>query len=218
MKIKVQLLVLVWMMLAHSGLMAANPPDSTYRAMRDTTAFKMKLKNFSSTFTGMECQFTQLKKMKMLRKPVVSHGLFCYRGGKQVRWEYDDPFIYIIVINNDKIYIRDEKKTNEYDLTANKSFMAMNGKLSAMVDGSLLDNHSEFRIKYFENDQLYKVDLTPLKKDMKSYFSLITLTFDKSDFSVSGIIMAEKGGDVTEIHFYNKKINKPISDERFIIK
>jgi len=218
MKIKIQLLIFLGMMLVHAGLNAMNPQDTTFRTMRDTTAFKAKLKAFSTTFTGMECEFTQMKNMKMLKKPVVSHGLFYYRSGKQVRWEYTDPFIYIIIINNDKIFIRDETKTNQYDMTANKSFMEMNGKLSAMVDGSLLDNQGEFKTRYSENDLSYRVELTPVTKDMKAYFASITLTFEKADLSIAGIYMSEKGGDITEIRFQHKMINKPISDERFIIK
>lgn len=218
MKTSKLLLILLCLLTAQIAAGATVPQDTTWRSMSDTNTFKTKLKNFSASFTGMECDFTQQKTMKMLRKPVISHGVFACRGGKQVRWEYDDPFVYIIVISNDKITIVDENKSKTYDMTANKSLLEMNIKISAMVDGSFLDNHRDFRASYFENENQWKVDLLPRTKDMKAYFSMVSLIFDKSDLSIAGIIMSEKGGDQTTIYFYNKKINKPISDERFVIK
>jgi outer membrane lipoprotein-sorting protein len=87
MKIKIQLFFFLLLSAMLAGANASTPTDSTFCTMRDTTAFKTKLKAFSSSFTGMECEFSQVKKMKMLKKPVVSHGFFYYKNGKQVRWE-----------------------------------------------------------------------------------------------------------------------------------
>lgn len=192
--------------------------DTTYRSMRDTTAFKNKLKTFSSEFASMEAGFTQYKSMKMLKKPVVSSGMFYYKKGNQVRWEYIDPFVYIIIINGTKISIKDETNANQYDMTSNTSFMEMNTKLAALVDGTLLEDHRDFTVSYFENDVSYKIDLKPISSQFKDYFTRISVTFDKTDLSVSGIKMFETGGDFTDLNFHQKQINKPISDERFVIK
>ncbi len=201
-----------------SQTQASLPVDTTFRAMKDTSAFKVKLKNFSSSFNSMQCSFTQRKCMKMLKKPVVSNGLFAYKKGNMVRWEYTNPFVYIIIINGTKIMIKDEAHSNQFDMTANAQFLEMNTKLASMVDGSLLDDHTDFAVKYFENDLFYKVEMKPVSEQYSGYFLKIVVTFEKTDLSVSGIKMFETGGDLTDITFSEKQINKPISDERFIIK
>jgi outer membrane lipoprotein-sorting protein len=194
------------------------PSDTAFRIMRDTNAFKQRMKNFGNTFNSLECNFVQKKSMQMLKKPVVSKGLFVYRKPSQVRWEYTEPFVYVIVISNNKITIKDETRTNQMDMTANTTFMEMNTRVTSMVDGSLLDNHGDFHVDFFENDLYFRLDLKPLTKELKKYFNSITLCFEKSDLSVASIKMYETGGDITELTFTAKQINKTISDERFIIK
>ena len=211
-------LILLAVLLSGTFSASAQSADTVYRSLRDTTAFKTRLKSFNKDFHSMECNFVQTKKMKMLKQPSVSHGQFAFRNGNQIRWEYTEPFQYIIVISGQQVSIRDQEKSSRYDMSSNKNLMQMNVRMTRLVDGSFLDDHGEFKTVYQENTATYRVRLTPLTKAFKSWFTGITLTFDKKDCSIVSLQMMEKGGDTTELRFYDKKINKPISDERFIIK
>jgi outer membrane lipoprotein-sorting protein len=194
------------------------PADSVFRVMNDTIAFKNKLAAFSKSLTSIESDFTQHKSMSMLKTPVVSEGYFCYRNGTQVRWEYLQPFAYIIVIKDGKLTVKDESRTNSYDMTSNKAFLEINANLTSIIDGSVLEKKTDFSPKYFENDNYYKIDLKTVSKGMKEYFSNVIVYFDKTDCSVAKLIMNEISGDNTIIEFHHKKINQPISDEKFIIR
>jgi outer membrane lipoprotein-sorting protein len=202
-----------------SGLLVhSSPVDSVFRVMKDTTAFKNKLAAFSKSLISIESDFTQHKSMSMLKTPVVSEGYFCYRNGTQVRWEYQQPFEYLVVINDGKLTVKDESHTNNYDMTSNKAFLEINANLTSIIDGSVLEKKTDFSPKYYENDNYYKIELTTVSKDMKEYFSNVVVYFDKTDCSVSKLFMNESSGDNTVIEFHHKKINQPISDEKFIIR
>ncbi len=217
MKARTTLLLLIFLLGANL-LSSAQKADTLYRSMRDTAAFKVQLKAFNASFRSMECNFTQWKKMKMLKKPALSKGNFAFRNGNEIRWEYTEPFRYTIVIRDQQITIRDQEKSSQYDMSSNKNLLQMNVRMTKLVDGSFLDDHADFRTSYFENGHFYRVQLTPVSKAFKSWFSSITLTFDRKDCSIVSLRMSEKGGDTTELRFTEKKINKPISDERFTIK
>lgn len=194
------------------------PPDTTFNAMKDTTAFRNKLSQASKNMKTLEAGFTQQKRMEILTEAVISKGHLSYMNGNMVRWEYTEPFKYAIVINDGKITIRDEKRTSSYDLTANSAFLEINSKLSGIINGDIVNSKSDFRIRYFENDRLYLLKLTPLAKGMKDYFKSIFVWFDKGDLTVAKLRMTELSGDFTEIEFFGKKLNQPIPDDRFILK
>jgi outer membrane lipoprotein-sorting protein len=81
----------------------------------------------------------------------------------------------------------------------------------------VLDN-ADFRTKATENAQYYRLELEPVNKAMKDYFSTIVLLVEKQDFSVSKITMAEASGDDTTISFLHKQLNANISDAVFSVK
>jgi outer membrane lipoprotein-sorting protein len=213
-----RIIVSLFFLLIFPLISLANPQDSIFREMKDTTAFKKKLAEASKKMLSIECHFTQTKNSDMLNKPVISEGYFCYKNKTQVRWEYLQPFSYIIVINNGKLVVKDETRTSNYDMTANKSFLEINTKLTAIMDGSILENHAGFAVKYSGNDKSYRIELTPVSNDMADFFSSIAVSFDNTDLSVVALKMFEKTGDYTEIEFHDKKINQPVSDEKFVIR
>lgn len=192
--------------------------DSIFKPMKDTVAFKVKLTESSSKLVSIESSFKQEKSISILTETVESDGYFCYKNKNMVRWEYQKPFKYIFVINKEKIIVKDDSGINNYDMTANQAFLELNTSLTAIIDGSILDNKGEYSFKYFESVEEYMLELTPLDKGVREYFKYIYVYFDKKDLSVSGIKMLEPNGDYTKIKFFNKKINQELSDEKFIIR
>jgi outer membrane lipoprotein-sorting protein len=194
------------------------PKDTVFTAMKDTTAFKNKLSQTSKNLKTLESDFIQEKHMDILTEASISKGHFSFKNGNLVRWEYTDPFKYIIIINDGKISVIDEKRTSSYDLTANSAFIEINSKLAGLINGDIVNSKSDFNINYLENEHLFLLKLKPISKGMKDYFKSIFVWFDKSDYTVAKIRMTELSGDFTEISFTGKKINQPIADDRFNIK
>jgi len=193
-------------------------PDTAYKTMKDTVLFKNKLKAYTSDLATIECDFVQQKYMSILTEPVASTGYFAYKNGVMIRWEYTEPFSYLIIINNGRMFIMDDEKKNSFDLTASESFNKLNTILAKILKGNVLDDKNDFSCNYYENEFNYKLVLKPKAKDIKGFFKEIVLFFEKKLFSVARVQMNEVSGDRTDISFNNRKINGEIPDEQFILK
>ena len=85
------------------------------------------------------------------------------------------------------------------------------------MQGNLLNN-KDYKAKYYENEKLYLLELTPMQKGAKDFLKVIQLYIDKTDYSVVKVKMIEPSEDYTCIDFSNRKNNQPIGDEKFIVK
>jgi outer membrane lipoprotein-sorting protein len=162
--------------------------------------------------------FTQEKEMNILEEKIRSSGKFYFKKEKLLRWEYIQPYSYIIVINNDRITVRDEKKTSQFDARSNKVFTEVNRIIVGSIRGTLLNDEQNFSASFADGSTAWIVKLVPLSAGLKSTLSQIILWFDKKDFSVTRLEMIENTGDKTIITFTDKRFNEPIADEKFILK
>jgi outer membrane lipoprotein-sorting protein len=186
--------------------------------MKDTAAFKLKVDQMSKNTSSLESDFVQVKNLKVLSEKVTSTGHFNFQKKNNLRWEYNEPYKYIIVISNGRILIKDEKnKVKKYDINSNKVFREINDIMVSCVNGEILSS-GKFQVSYYENEKNFKIELSPLSKQVKESLKKIHLYFDKNVTSVSKLEMIEPGDDVTTIEFKNKKINEPVPADRFLLK
>ncbi len=185
--------------------------------MKDTTAFKQKMESQSKLTNTMESDFTQEKYLSVMSENIVSKGHFCFKKTNMLRWEYTTPYTYLIAINKDKMFIKDNGKINKYDINSNKMFKSINEMMVATVQGNLLSN-KDYKAKYYESDKFYLIELFPVQKAAKDFLKSIQLYIDKNDYAVVKVKMTEPSDDYTAIDFSNRKTNQPIGDEKFIVK
>jgi outer membrane lipoprotein-sorting protein len=168
--------------------------------------------------TTISAAFTQEKEMSIMDERILSSGRFSFKKERLLRWEYMQPYSYIVVINNDRIAIRDETRTSQFDTRNNKVFAEVNKIIVGSIRGTLLQDQQNFRITYEDGNSSWIVKLVPLSPGLKGTLSRITLWLDKKDHSVSKLEMAENNGDKTTITFSGKRFNEPVADEKFILK
>ena len=197
------------------ALMAQAPKGFT--AVKDTAAFKQKMDTQSKLVNTIESDFTQEKYLSVMSENIISKGHFCFKKVNMLRWEYNDPYKYIIAINKDKMYIKDNGKVTKYDINSNKMFKSINEMMMNTVQGNLLNN-KDYRAKIYETDKQYLLELAPVQKAAKDFLKVIQLYIDKSDYAVVKVKMIEPSDDYTSIDFMNRKNNQPIDDEKFIVK
>lgn len=191
--------------------------SQNFKQVKDTLALKTKIESMSKTTSSIESDFVQEKNLSVLSEKIISKGHFIFKKENLLRWEYNSPTKYLIIINKEKIMIKDEKKTNKYDMNSNKVFKEINDIMLSCVQGTIFKSN-KFKASYFENEKYYKLELLPQAKNMKETFKKINLFFDKSVTSVAKMEMIEASEDVTTIDFSNKKLNAPIPENTFIIK
>jgi outer membrane lipoprotein-sorting protein len=188
-----------------------------FTTMKDTTNFKSKMESVSKLTNSMESDFTQEKYLSVMSENIVTKGHFCFKKTNMLRWEYTTPYNYIIAINKDKMFIKDNGKVNKYDINSNKMFKSINEMMVATVQGNLLNN-KDYRAKYYESDKYYLIELSPVQKAAKDFLKSIQLYISKTDYAVEKVKMIEPSDDYTSIDFTNRKTNQPIGDEKFTVK
>jgi outer membrane lipoprotein-sorting protein len=80
-----------------------------------------------------------------------------------------------------------------------------------------LNDEVNFKAYFSESKSEFIVRLKPLAAKLKESLKEIIIHFDRMDYTVNGVEMMEAGGDCTRITFTNKKLNQPISDEKFML-
>lgn len=188
-----------------------------YKPVKDTAAFKQQMQAQSKLVNTIESDFTQEKYLSVMSEKIITKGHFLFKKVNMLRWEYTDPLKYLIAINKDKMFIKDNGKVSKYDINSNKMFKSINEMMVNTVQGNLLNN-KDYKAKYYENENFYLLELSPLQKGAKDFLKVIQLYIDKKDYAVVKVKMIEPSDDYTMIDFSNRKTNQPIGDEKFIVK
>jgi len=187
-----------------------------YTAVSDLTVFKSKFKAESSNVSSIQSNFIQEKILSALTEKIVSTGKFWFKRSNKVRIEYIKPFTYLMVMNGDKMLIRDEQKESRINVKANRLFQQVNRIMIDCVQGTILDS-KDFSSTVFEDKNTYLLEMTPTSKTLREFFQTIVLVVDKKNYSANSIEMNEPSGDKTTISFTDKKLNTQISDEVFTL-
>ena len=188
-----------------------------YGPVADLAKFKAAFAVAAQKTSSIKSDFTQDKNLSMLSEKITSKGNFWFKKDSRVRMEYTQPFKYLMILNKDKVYIKDGQKESKVSTKSNKMFQQINKIMIDCMQGTTLDN-TDFKTRVFENKTNALVELTPVTKGMKEMFKSINVIVDKKDFSVTSIQMLELSGDNTIMRFTNKELNASIPDTLFDIK
>lgn len=188
-----------------------------FRAVKDQKFVAEKLKNVSIETSTINSEFIQYKHLDIIENDIVSKGNFSFKTPDKVRWQYTNPYNYLIVMNKGKMWIKDNSKITEYDTKSNKVFKEINDLMIGLLKGNILEN-TDFITTFFSSDKEIFAVLKPKKDEMKDFLAEINIFFDKNDYVVSKIVMNEYSGDYTLIEFKNRKFNTGVSDNDFIVK
>src|SRR6187455_2153910 len=156
-----KLIVLVLVIIP--GLAMAQYPGYTLAA--DLAKFKEQFSLAAQKTTTIKSDFVQEKNLAMLSEKIVSKGKFWFKKENQVRMEYTSPFEYLMVINKDKVFIKEGEKQNTINTKSNKLFQQINKITVDCVQGNVLNN-PDFKIRVFENKGSYLVEMAPTAKNL----------------------------------------------------
>ena len=185
-----------------------------YTAIQDIAVFKKQFAAESAKVMSITSDFTQEKTLTALTEKITSTGKFWFKRNNKLRLEYTKPFVYLIVMNGDKMLVRDNQKENRINVKSSKLFQQVNRIMIDCIQGNILDS-KDFTTRVFENKVTFLLEMTPVSKTLREFFQTIVLTVDKKDYSAKSIAMNEPMGDMTLIKFDHKKLNEPIPDTVF---
>ncbi len=191
--------------------------EETFVKVSDINEAKANLEQLTEKISSIKSQFIQEKHLSFLTENIISKGEFYFKNPGLLRWEYTEPFEYIIVFTDKNIFIKDEDNISSFDTESNKMFSEVNNIMTGTIQGNLFNDSERFTVEYFENDKQYLMLLIPKMEEMKSMLQSIHIYIDKSDLSVAKIKMTESSDDYTSITFINRKLNTTIDNDKFDI-
>ena len=193
---------------------SASAQYAGFKPVTDVTTFKSQFATESAKVTSITSNFTQEKVLTALTEKITSSGKFWFKRSNKVRLEYQKPFVYLMIMNEGKILVRDDQKETTLNLNTNKLFQQVNRIMMDCVQGTILSS-KDFTVRVFEQEKIYLLEMTPTSKILKDFFTTIVLLVDRSDYSVKSIQMNEPTGDTTIITFTEKKLNTQVPDAVF---
>lgn len=177
------------------------------------TALVGKIEKAHKQLNTLSAQFTQEKKSALLTEKVVQKGKLYYRSPKQLRWEYTSPKAMSIIFTNGKVLLKTAKGTTN---NPNKMLNEMGSLIISTINGSFLTDNTNFKARYYNSKSpIYTVELIPINKRIKAYYSKIVITLDSKTYLATKVEMHEVNGDVTTVTFSEKKTNTTLSDSLF---
>ncbi len=203
-------------LLMTSGGISLKAQYTGYIPLTDLSKFKELFSVEAQKVISIKSDFVQEKNLSMLSEKITSKGKFWFKKESRVRMEYSQPFQYLMIINKDKVFVKDGQKQNTISTKSNKLFQQINKIMVDCIQGTVLSN-PDFSTRVFGNNTAYLVELSPVSKNLKEFFKTIVVIVGKKDYSVTNIEMNEISGDNTIIHFINKEMNSNLPDALFTI-
>jgi outer membrane lipoprotein carrier protein len=77
---------------------------------QDIANIKTQIKTKNEQIATLSCQFTQTKKMSVLKEPSVSKGNMFYKKSDKFRWDYTKNPKFIFAQNGKTIYTKSNDK------------------------------------------------------------------------------------------------------------
>jgi len=111
-----------------------------YSPVADPAKFKIEFAASTQKTLSIKSDFVQEKNLSMLSEKITSKGKFWFKKVSQVRMEYYQPYQYLMILNKDKVFIRDGQKENKISTRSNKLFQQINKIMIDCMQGTALNN------------------------------------------------------------------------------
>ena len=207
-------LALIWVLFC--SFYSGSPPmgGDDFKPVEDPGSLVTMLNDKALTINSIQSRFIQKKQLEFLDETIVSKGRFWFRKENNLKWAYEEPYEYAIIISEGKFYTKDGDRVSVYDIESNAAFREINELIIGLVKGNILEQE-RFDIKAYEDNDQYLLVLVPREEQMKEVISAMDIYFQKADLTVAAITMKENETDRTEITFFDKRINEIIPDSVF---
>lgn len=174
-----------------------------------------KVESASQTMKSMQCDFTQTKTMKLLKKDMQSKGVMFFQRPDRLRWQYIAPYDYTFILDGDKVHLRSQRSSQQINVQQNKVFRQITSIILNSITAGSLKSNADFSVELYKQDTSYYARLLPKKKELKQIYRWIEIYFNPRLTMVSSVKMLEKTGDVTTVKLQNVKTNIKIDAQQF---
>ncbi|MEW6264811.1 MAG: outer membrane lipoprotein carrier protein LolA [Thermodesulfobacteriota bacterium] len=163
---------------------------------------------------SLKADFTQLKHLKILAKPLVSQGCLAYRLPDRLRWEYLTPVKSLMLMQRDKVglfqFIQGRWAVDQAGGEQMKN--ALVGEIGLWLAGRF-DETTGFKAS-LDPGPPNQVILIP-REGLKSFISRVEITFSATPGVIEKVEIFEPAEALTRIEFTNVQVNLELDENLF---
>ena len=190
-------------------VMLATPvsADEWEQLRRDTQGIK-----------SIQADFVQEKKLKILKAPLISKGLFVFEAPGSVRWQYESPVKVVTLVVDGAV--------RRFTWTADKGYLPdSSSNLEAMR--VVMERITGWLAGKFAEDDVFKATLKPQEglppqvilrpenEAIKSFIQQVELVFSSTPGVLDSVRIIEGPGAETILRFKNVKLNETVEQGLF---
>lgn len=180
----------------------------------EISGFKEGVARQAENLESLSSDFIQTKHIQLMEENAVSTGKLFYRSPNVLKWEYKQPYNYIIIFRENQLFINDEGDKSVSKLKSNKLFEKLVALISGSINGKLLSDPENFEVTYFKTGKTISAVIIPKDRILKQMCQEILLVFNQQHH-VDSVMLLEEEGDFTKIEFRNIKMNHNLDDSVF---
>jgi len=174
-----------------------------------------RINKAAAAIRTIDCKFTQVKTLGFLDDKLTSTGRMVYDGSGKLRWEYQQPYSYVFILNGQKVHINSQQSKQTIDISQSRLFKGIAEVMMNSVTGKGLTSNGDFACTMYTAGNEWQALLTPKRKEMKKLFKDIRLCFSSTKQMVTRVEMTELSGDTTVITLKDVKTNGRIDEKMF---
>jgi outer membrane lipoprotein-sorting protein len=162
---------------------------------------------------SVQADFTQEKHLKILARPLVSHGIFAFQAPQSLRWEYHEPLHSIMFMHDgrmEKMIERDGRFERDNG-AGNGSMQIILPEISRWLDGRFTDNPVFNAAR--KDDRT--IVLTPKEQGLQAIISAIELHLGEDQGVMDSVTIFEGPDAYTRLTFTNIVLNREIPESYF---
>lgn len=172
-----------------------------------------EIRSAAAPIKAVSAGFVQEKHLKLLARPLVSSGVFCFKTPGFLRWEYRAPLRNVLLMT---------PEGTERWVGTEKGFVREAGpNLQAMQ--VVLEHISGWLEGRFDENPMFAaslgpgptITLAPKDKAVARMIERIELVFSDRPGVISAVVIHEGGGSFTRLVFTDVVINPEIDDAVF---
>ena len=168
--------------------------------------FSFELNDLQMTLTShklLRGEFTQEKKMKMFKAPLLSGGTFLLTEKEGLVWSQKMPFPVSLVLIKDKLSQQfSGQKAQVIEAKTNPMVFYFSHLFLSLFKGDIKALEDQFKLSLSGDSASWTLKLVPKSAPLNKVFSDITIT--GGEF-INGLRLSELNGDMSNITFSQQK-------------
>jgi len=171
------------------------------------------LKQTLAAMQSIQGIIRQEKSFAFLEDKLVSTGSFSYKKENRLRWQFNEPIDYIILIKDNTMRLREDGKEKQYK-GVDKILRQVKEIILGCIDGSIISN-TNYKTSFSANATALKIDLQPKDKQLREFIQRIEVEFEKKDTRLRSVLLTDPSGDITRILFSDLRTGQAINESSF---